>query len=475
MAEVFGIPDRVHRVHFIAVCGTAMAAVACMLKELGYRVTGSDAGVYPPISTFLAKRGIDILEGYDPAHLDERPDLIVIGNAVSRNNPQVVRAIESGIPCCSMPQAIRRFAVGDRKAIVVCGTHGKTTTSSLIAWVLHTAGLDPSFLVGGIVEGFDSNYRLGHGGYIVLEGDEYDTAFFDKEAKFLHYPAYRAVLTGIEYDHADIFPDIGAVRREFSKFLNRMPKDGRVFAFDDGENIDAVLREYSGHLERYGQRDGSNWRVVDLTLSGKTTRFRSIHEGNPFGEEWESPLMGRHNAWNALAAMAVADSIGVSAEAIATGLRSFPGVRRRQQVRGVVDGVTVMDDFAHHPTAIRETLQAVRSRFPEARIIAVFEPGTHTSMRSVFQEVFPDAFADADLVWLRTPTRIAKVPENERISVERLVTDLAERGKHVRLFLDTQDIVSEAVRTVRSGDIVLVMSNSGFENIHERLIEALKR
>lgn len=451
-----------------------MAAVACMLKELGYRVTGSDAGVYPPISTFLAERGIDILEGYDPAHLEERPDLVVIGNAVSRNNPQVVRAIETGIPCCSMPQAIRRFAVGDRKAIVVCGTHGKTTTSSLIAWILYAAGLDPSFIVGGIVEGFGSNYRLGHGGYIVLEGDEYDTAFFDKEAKFLHYPAYRAVLTSIEYDHADIFPDIGAIRREFSKFLNRMPEDGRLFAFDTGEHLDAVLAGYMGELKRYGQREDSSWRLTDVCLAGEVTRFTVFHNGQAFGE-WVSPLMGRHNAWNALAAIAVAESVGLSAETIATGLRSFPGVRRRQQVRGVVNGVTVMDDFAHHPTAIRETLQAVRSRFPKARIIAVFEPGTHTSMRSVFQEVFPEAFVCADLVWLRAPTRIAKVPENERISVERLVTDLTERGQNVRLFLDTRDIVEEAVRTVRPGDIVLVMSNSGFENIHERLIEALKR
>ena len=474
MAEAFWIPERVHHVHFIAICGTAMAAVACMLKELGYRVTGSDAGVYPPISTFLAERGINILEGYDSAHLDERPDLIVIGNAVSRNNLQVVRAIETGIPCCSMPQAIRRFAVGDRKAIVVCGTHGKTTTSSLIAWILHAAGLDPSFIVGGIVEGFGSNYRLGHGEFIVLEGDEYDTAFFDKEAKFLHYPAHRAVLTSIEYDHADIFSDIEAIRREFSKFLNRMPKDGRVFAFDTGEHLDPVLAGYTGEVERYGQREESSWRLKDICVDGEMTRFSVLHCGQAFGE-WVSPLMGRHNAWNALAAIAVAASVGVPSEAIASGLRSFPGVRRRQQVRGVINGVTVMDDFAHHPTAIRETLQAVRGRFPEARIIAVFEPGTHTSMRAVFQEVFPDAFAGADLVWLRAPTRIAKVPENERISVERLVADLTGKGKEARLFLDTQDIVEEAVRTARPGDLVLVMSNSGFENIHERLIEALKR
>lgn len=467
------IPDRINHVHFIAVCGTAMAAVACLMKEMGYRVSGSDTGVYPPISTFLADRGIEILSGYEPAHLDDRPDLIVVGNAVSRTNAEVLCARALGVPYCSMPQAIRHFAIGDKEALVVCGTHGKTTTSSLLSWILQNAGMDPSFIVGGIVRGFDSNYRLGKGHYIVLEGDEYDTAYFDKHAKFLHYPAYRAVITGIEYDHADIFPDIGGIRGAFSEFLDRVPREGRVYAFDTGEHLDAVLAGYRGDVERYGTRESSVWRLENLRSDAEGTTFEIVYRGSILGT-FLSPLMGRHNAWNALSAIAVAWSLGLPVSAIQSALRSFPGVRRRQEVRGMVKGITVMDDFAHHPTAVRETLLAVRGRYPEGRLIAIFEPGTHTSMRAVFQDVFPGAFADADLILLRSPSRIAKVPEAERISVEKLVADLTSMGKPVRLFADTQAIVEEAAREAKPSDVLLVMSNGGFENIHERLMDALR-
>ncbi|WP_051328391.1 UDP-N-acetylmuramate:L-alanyl-gamma-D-glutamyl-meso-diaminopimelate ligase [Desulfatirhabdium butyrativorans] len=467
------IPDRIGHVHFIAVCGTAMAAVACLMKEMGYRVSGSDTGVYPPISTFLADRGIEILPGYEPSHLDDRPDLVVVGNAVSRTNVEVLCARALGIPYCSMPQAIRHFAIGDKQALVVCGTHGKTTTSSLIAWILQDAGLDPSFIVGGIVRGFDSNYRLGKGSCIVLEGDEYDTAYFDKHAKFLHYPAYRAVITSIEYDHADIFPDIGSIRSAFSHFLDRVPPEGRVFAFDTGEHLDAVLAKFPGDVERYGTKASSAWRLENLRSGTEGTTFDAVYRGSVLGT-FGSPLMGRHNAWNALSAIALTWSLGLPVPAIQSALRTFPGVRRRQEVRGVVKGITVMDDFAHHPTAIRETLQAVRSRYPAGRLIAIFEPGTHTSMRAVFQDVFPAAFADADLILLRAPSRIAKVPEAERISVEKLVADLASMGKPVRLFADTQAVVDEAVRVAKPSDVLLVMSNGGFENIHERLMDALR-
>lgn len=466
------IPDQVSRIHLIAICGTGMAALACMLKDMGYAVTGSDVGIYPPVSLLLESHHIPVMMGYDPAHLDHRPDLIVVGNAVSRNNPEIIGMIESKIPYCSMPQAINQFAARNRRSVVVAGTHGKTTTSSLIAWILHSAGLDPSFIIGGILKNFGSNYRCGHGDIIVLEGDEYDTAFFDKKSKFLHYTPYRAVLTGIEFDHADIFTGINQIELAFQEFLHRIPDDGKLFAFDSGISIEAVLNSGQSVFDRYGQNPASRWCARNLILNSSGMQFDVFHAGSLFGH-YKTPLLGRHNVWNALAAIAVADSIDISKDITASAIASFQGVRRRQEIRGCVNGVTVMDDFAHHPTAVQETILAVKPHCSDGRLIAVFEPGTHTSMRAIFQNTYPAAFLGADEVCIRKPSRIEKVPLQERLSPEKLVEDMNDIGLNAQLFPDTQSIVRHLVQTVRPNDIVLIMSNSGFDNIHQHLIDRL--
>jgi len=467
------IPDHVSRIHLIAICGTGMAALACMLKKLGYEVTGSDAGIYPPVSLLLENHHIPVMMGYDPRHLSHEPDLIVVGNAVSRSNPEVIGMIETKIPYCSMPQAINYFVARGKRSVVIAGTHGKTTTSSLIAWVLYSAGLDPAFIIGGILKDFSANYRYGKGNIIVLEGDEYDTAFFDKKSKFLHYTPFRAVLTGIEYDHADIFIEISQIEHAFEEFVHRIPDEGKLFAFDSGSTIESVLVHNPPAVDRYGQNKSSDWCAANLVVNSPGMQFDVFHSGSFYGS-YRSPMPGRHNVWNALAAIAVADSIDVPKDITASAIASFQGVRRRQEIRGCVNGVTVMDDFAHHPTAVQETIMSIKPEYSDGRLIAVFEPGTHTSMRAIFQNTYPAAFQGADMVCIRTPSRIEKVPPEERISSEKLVADMNHMGLNAQLFPDTESIVNHLRRVARSKDVILVMSNSGFENIHDRLLDMLK-
>jgi UDP-N-acetylmuramate: L-alanyl-gamma-D-glutamyl-meso-diaminopimelate ligase len=467
------IPEKVSSIHLIAICGTGMAGLACLLQDMGYRITGSDTGVYPPISDLLQRRGISVMPGFDPAHLFHRPDLVVVGNAVSRNNPEVTGLMEAGIPYCSMPQAVQHFAAAGKNAIVIAGTHGKTTTSALTAWILYRAGLDPGFLIGGILRDFGANHRYGRGKFIILEGDEYDTAFFDKKSKFLHYTPFRTVLTGIEFDHADIFSEIGQIRQAFEGLLTRIPKTGELFAFDSPQPaLEAVLSTTPHPVRRYGENPGSEWFASSITPEPPGTAFDIFHGKTRYGR-FTSRMPGRHNVWNAVAATAVAESIGIPAEITAEAIASFQGVHRRQEVRGCVNGVTVMDDFAHHPTAVRETIEAVRPCFSSGRLIAVFEPGTHTSMRKIFQDVYPSAFQGADMVCIRTPSRIAKVPAEERMSPEKLVADMNRLGLNAALFPDTESIVEFLRKEARPRDVILVMSNSGFDGIHQRLLEKL--
>lgn len=475
------IPEKVERIHLIAVCGTAMGALACMLQDMGYRITGSDEKVYPPMSHFLRKKGIRLIDGFDGGNVEYAPDLVVIGNAVRKDNPEVVKTGQMGLNYCSMPQALNGFAAKGKKPILVTGTHGKTTTSALMAWVLYASGLSPSFMIGGILGNFNSNYRLGKGAYVVIEGDEYDTAFFDKGSKFLHYVPYLALLTSIEFDHADIFRDLEHVRQTFYDFVHRIPPQSTLIAHDDDANIAAVTDDFNAcgdaplacNVAVYGKKADSDWRLNSVGIDPPWNRFEVFKKGEKFGS-FKTRMVGEHNLLNALAVIAASDRMGLSADEIGRALASFAGVRRRQEVRGVKNGVTVMDDFAHHPTAVRETLKAVRPFYPKGRIIAVFEPRTNSSMRNVFQDIYPLSFDEADVICIREPSMLAKIPPAERFSSHKLVNDLNRRGKVAHYFPDTDSIVDFlSSQNLETGDLILVMSNGGFDNIHERLLKIL--
>lgn len=464
------IPARVKTIHLIAVCGTGMGALAVMLKEMGFEVTGSDGKTYPPMSTFLADKGIGVNDGFNPQNLAHRPDLVVVGNAVTRQNPEALKLAEMKLPFCSMPQAVNHFAAEGKRQIVVTGTHGKTTTAAIIAWILEVAGLDPTFIIGGILKNFSSNFRLTAGTPIVLEGDEYDTAFFDKGPKFLHYSPDLSVLTSLEFDHADIYYDLAHVQQAFDRYIGRIPPGGALLAFDGSPHIAPLLSGRACRIDAYGRDAGSAWRLGSIAFDPPWTRFETFKTGVAFGQ-FRTQLMGEHNLLNALAATAIADQFGIAPHIIDEGLTTFQGVKRRQEVRGVKNGVTVMDDFAHHPTAVRETLRAVKPFYPHGRLIAVFEPRTHSSMRNIFQGVYPQAFGPADIVCIRKPSQLEKIPAGIRFSSEQLVEDLRRRGQRAYYFTDTEAIVAFLSLQTRPGDLVLVMSNGGFDNIHQRLLD----
>jgi UDP-N-acetylmuramate: L-alanyl-gamma-D-glutamyl-meso-diaminopimelate ligase len=466
------IPETVKRVHLIAVCGTAMGALACMLKDMGLKVTGSDNHVYPPMSRFLEEKGITVMAGFNPENLSPRPDLVVVGNAISKDNAEAVATAKMRLPYCSMPQAVNRFAAAGKRQLLVAGTHGKTTTSAMLAWILHCADRDPSFIIGGILPNFNSNYRTGTGDCIVIEADEYDTAFFDKGPKFLHYTPDAAVLTSIEFDHADIYRDLDHVKAAFGRFVSGLGSQCLLVSADDDPHVTGMVESVTCRQVSYGMRAQSTWRIGDRFLDGSLTRFDVWKHRRPYGS-FRTRMIGEHNLKNSLCAIAVADHLGLPAETIADALACFAGIRRRQEIRGEKRGILVMDDFAHHPTAVRETLRAVKSHFTNNRVIAVFEPRTHSSMRKVFQQDYTTVFDPADRVCIRKPPLLNKVPQGERLSSERLVADLKKRGQAATHFEDTDAIIDDLVQSSTSGDVILIMSNGGFDNIHERLLEAL--
>jgi UDP-N-acetylmuramate: L-alanyl-gamma-D-glutamyl-meso-diaminopimelate ligase len=465
-------PPRVRSVHLIAACGTAMGALAVMLQRMGLAVTGSDRQIYPPMSTFLAEHGIRLHQGFAAGHLQPPPDLVIVGNAVSRDNPEAQALAALRLPYLSMPQAVLHFAAAGREILLVAGTHGKTTTSALLAWVLQHAGLDPSFLIGGILKNFDSNFRSGQGRYIVLEGDEYDTAFFDKGPKFLHYPPRVAIVTGVEFDHADIYRDLAHVRESFAALVSRAQPSCLLLAHTPDEVIDSLLPAARCRVQRYGTLAEAAWQGLEATLALPWTRFTVSHQGRLFGR-FASPLPGEHNLANTLAVIGACHELGIDSATIAAALAGFEGVRRRQELRGVARGVMVMDDFAHHPTAVSATIAAMRPLAAAGRLLAVFEPRSNTTMRRVFQDVYPAAFDGADCVLVRHPSRLDKIPPAERFSAQRLVEDIRRRGGCADFFPDTDSIIEHLDRTARAGDVILVMSNGGFDNIHQRLLDRL--
>jgi UDP-N-acetylmuramate: L-alanyl-gamma-D-glutamyl-meso-diaminopimelate ligase len=466
-------PAQRQRIHLIGICGTGMGSLAVLLQEAGHEVRGSDTSIFPPMSTLLAARGIRVLEGFRPEHLDDRPDLVIVGNVATRTNPEAVAAGVRGLPYLSMPQAIGRLFLEGRHSIVIAGTHGKTTTSALRAWVLHAAGRRPSFLVGGVLCNFNGSSRLDGGPDFVIEGDEYETSFFDKGPKFLHYRPQTAILTSVEFDHAEMFADLEAVKEAFRRFVRLLPPDGRLFVCGDDPGAMEVSREARCRIDTYGLGEGAAWRgrLLGADASGSDVEVR--HEDRVFTRV-RAPFYGVHNLRNLLAVVAAAHARGLDGTAVASAVTSFAGVRRRQEVRGVEDGVTVVDDFAHHPTAVRLTLEGLRLQYGSRRLWAVFEPRTNTTRRSVFQQEYAEAFDAADQILLAAVDHPERAPEGQRFSAEKLVEDLNRRGRSARYVPSTPAIVSLLARECLPGDVVVGMSNGSFAGFHALLLEALK-
>ena len=462
------------RIHLIGICGTAMATLAAMLKRKGRDVRGSDQDVYPPMSDFLAGEGIPVLSGYHAEHITSDIDFVVVGNAISRGNAELEEVLDRKIRYGSLPEAVRDHFLWGARSIVIAGTHGKTTTTSLTGWLLTSGGADPSMLVGGVAMNFGehgSSYRLGGGREFVIEGDEYDSAFFDKTAKFLKYVPDIAVVNNVEFDHADIYPNFEAVALAFRRLVNLVPRRGLLLVGADDAGARALAASAVSRVATFGLSEGVDWQAHDLTAGAAQTVFKVRRGGLPFGQ-FEMPLVGAHNVRNALAAIAVATEVGITPERIGEGLRTFLGIKRRLEVVGTADGVTVYDDFAHHPTAVAETLAGLRASNPAARIWAVFEPRSASSCRRIFQEDFVRAFAGADEV-IVAPVFRSKLPEAERLSVPELVHSLHANGQSAHEAESIDEIVASIVRRHRAGDLVVVMSNGAFGGIHGKLLQAL--
>jgi len=462
-------------IHLIGICGTAMASLAGMLKERGFGVTGSDAAAYPPMSDFLRDLGIPVAQPFDAKNLEPRPDLVVIGNAISRGNVELEHVLDQRLDFCSLPQLLHDEFLRGKEVMVVAGTHGKTTTTSMLSWIFHSAGLDPSFLIGGIAENFGSSFHLGEGKHFILEGDEYDTAFFDKGPKFLHYFPDSVILTSVEFDHADIYKDLDAVETAFKRLVNLVPQRGGIVAFDgvaghasESASLERALAKAFCPVERYGTGPRANWRVTDLRLSSDRTNWTVLHDDQPWGE-FEFALAGEYNVWNATAAAAMAFSCGISREAIAAALKTFKSVKRRLEVKAEVNGITIIDDFAHHPTAIAETLKALRARYPGSRLWAILEPRSNTLRRRVLQSDLARSLAMADEVVVAGVFRSEAVPENERLELPALAAEIVRNGRRARLLPDADSIVKTVAPEMRSGDVVAILSNGGFGAIYEKL------
>jgi len=460
-------------IHLIGVCGTAMASLAGMLAERGFRVTGSDAAAYPPMSDFLNSLGIPVSQPFSEANLNPRPDLVVVGNAISRGNVELEHLLDQRIPFCSMPQILHDEFLRGKEVLVVAGTHGKTTTTSMLAWIFHSAGLQPSFLIGGIAENFGSSFQLGPGRHFILEGDEYDTAFFDKGPKFLHYFPDQVILTSVEFDHADIYKDLDAVETAFKRLVNLVPRRGRIVAFDHGESLKRCLVKAFCPVERYGASDLAGWKVDHLRLEPERTSWSVVHNGEPWAD-LEFALGGEYNVWNATAAAALAAGCGISREAIGEALKTFKSVKRRLEVRAQVNGVTMIDDFAHHPTAIAATLTALRARYPRARLWAILEPRSNTMRRNVLQEALGNSLALADEVIVAGVFKSEAIPEAERLDLDAVVKQIAKQGKRARIVTEADGIVQLAAPEMRPGDVVAILSNGGFGGIYEKLPRRLQ-
>ncbi|MGA3090912.1 MAG: UDP-N-acetylmuramate:L-alanyl-gamma-D-glutamyl-meso-diaminopimelate ligase [Terriglobales bacterium] len=465
--------SNANHVHLIGICGTAMASLAGMLQTRGFRVTGSDAASYPPMSTFLEGLGIAVAQPFAEGNLDPRPDRVVVGNAVSRGNVELERLLDERIPFCSLPQILHdEFLVG-KDVLVVAGTHGKTTTTSMLAWMFETAGFEPSFLIGGIAENFGRSFGLGQGKHFILEGDEYDTAFFDKGPKFLHYFPDSVILTSVEFDHADIYEDLEAVETAFKRLVNLVPRRGRIVAFDTGGSVDRCLLKAFCPVEYYGGLERSDWRITNLKLHPERTSWTVSHNGDAWAD-FEFPLGGEYNVWNATAAAALAAHYGISKATIAQALKTFRSVKRRLEVKAKVNDVTIIDDFAHHPTAIEQTIRALRAQYRQGRLWVVLEPRSNTMRRNVLQDALAGSLALADQVVVAAVFKSEAIPEAERLDLNRLIGEIQKRGTPARILADADAIVNALAPELRERDVVAILSNGGFGGIYEKLPQRLR-
>ena len=470
-------PHSVKRIHLVGVAGTGMGSFAGMLKAAGYDVTGSDANVYPPMSDMLRAWGIDVLTPYAAENLDRaKPDLVIIGNVIRRENPEATAVRERRIPQMSFPAAFGSLILAGKHSVVIVGTHGKTTTSALMAHVLVAAGTDPSFLVGGVTLNYDGNFRYGAGPYVVVEGDEYDTAYFDKGPKFLHYRTQTAILTSVEFDHADIYHDMAHYESAFVKFCATLPSEGTLAVCASYPNaVDIARGSTAAGVITYGADDRfvADYSVRDLAFDPEGAHF-AIREPNGDASKLLLPMSGRHNVENAVGVYAAARSLGLTSTEIARGFASFHGVKRRQEVRGEPRDILVIDDFAHHPTAVRETIQAIRLRYPSRRLWAVFEPRSNTSRRNIHQREYAESFEGAQRVSLKVPEPHDKVPANEQLDVPAVANALVHQGIQADYSSDVKAMVARVADEARPGDVVLVMSNGAFGGFIPSVLEALE-
>ncbi len=464
--------------HLIGICGTAMAALAGMLQTRGHRVTGSDVNVYPPMSTMLASLGIPVMHGYQPEHLEPAPDCVIVGNAIPRGNAEVEATLDRKLLYRSQAEVVKEEFIRGRRSLVIAGTHGKTTSTSIAAWVLDQGGLDPTFLIGGVAQNFGVSFRVTTSDFFIIEGDEYDTAYFDKGPKFMHYLPEIAIVNNIEFDHADIYNDLAAVKLAFRRFMNLVPGNGRLIAGWDSPHVREVVASMGQRLftqlETFGTSEEAKWRICEMDFTGDLSTFTVTREGRHWGK-FETSLIGDFNLLNCLAVIIAADTWGIRRDDIADALRSFKNVRRRAEILGEERGVIVIDDFAHHPTAVRETLRALRNRYRERRLIAVFEPRSWSSRLAVFQDEYADAFSAADYVAIASVFDSRRVAEKGKsLDTDKLIEAISKQNKPAFALPGADEIIAHLLPQLRKGDVVAIMSNGGFGGIHEKLLAALR-
>ncbi len=464
-------------IHFTGICGTGMASLAVLLKLRGFRIQGSDENVYPPMSEFLAENKVVVQSGYAAANLDTVPDLVVIGNALSRGNSEVEAVLERKLSFISMAELLKEYFIRGKTSLVVTGTHGKTTTTSLLSWVFETAEKKPGFMIGGIAENFGTSCQDGAGSYFITEGDEYDTAFFDKRSKFFHYLPDQLILNNLEFDHADIFDSLEDIKKSFRLMLRLIPQNGLIVANGDDLNVSSVLEAAYSPVLTFGLGKTCDVQAVNLSVTESGMSFEVLDKSSDSSnnkQHFKINLFGEYNVRNALGVIMLARHNAIDDQTIQVAFDSFKSVRRRQEVRGVVNGITVYDDFAHHPTAIRETVNAIRQKHPGQRLIAVFEPRSNTSVLNIHQEALINSFRKADEVILTTPFRLETTPVDKRLAIQEVIKVLNEENISAHVFPEVSEIIDYLKTNCHADDVVLIMSNGKFDNIHQRLLRALK-
>jgi UDP-N-acetylmuramate: L-alanyl-gamma-D-glutamyl-meso-diaminopimelate ligase len=459
----------IQSIHFSGICGTAMASCAAALKSQGYQVTGSDQGAYPPMSTFLESQEIPIASPYSETNLSHAPDLVVIGNALSRGNPEIEYVLDNKLPYCSLPELLKEFFIRGKRSIVVSGTHGKTTTTSLMAWVFESAGLNPSFLIGGVPHNFGYGARFTDSPWIILEGDEYDTAFFDKRSKFIHYLPEVAIINNLEFDHADIFTDLEAIQLSFKRLINIVPRNGLLLVNGDEPNLAPLIKIDHCPIQSFGLEKGNDSEATNIQLEKTGSQF----EIN--GDTYQLPMVGQLNIRNALAVIACARHCGISVEQIQKGLATFTGIKRRLEVRATVNDITIIDDFGHHPTAIKETINALRVAYPDQRLWVAFEPRSNTTRRNIFQSDLANALSLADGVLISPIARLHLIEEDQRLNPEQLVTDIRQQGKPCEYAESADSICAYLTEKTAPRDVVCIFSNGSFDDLHNKLELALTK